>query len=197
MCTFLTFLLLAAQMVPEVLLALLGLPGEVIILAPPDPTSGRSARFCVSPDLPFLDPPERQCLDRLVSMGYAFRCLEEFVEREDRAGTYAAVGNADAGFSLDDGVERGTGRSISSGGGSLYRHALAAGVSEVLGAYEGAILRLEQDILHGITPAMPAALECALAGFALVLPALHATLRPIIESDGGGRPGCGHRGFRS
>ena len=66
-------------------------------------------------------------------------------------------------------------------GGSLYRRALAAGVSDVLAAYESAILRLEQDILRGVTPALPAALESALSGFALVLPALHVTLRPVIE----------------
>lgn len=154
-------------MVPEVLLALLGVPGEVIVLVPP--ADGGPERFRVSPDLPFLEPPERVSLDRLVSLGYAFRCLEAFVSRENEAGTLAAVGSTPGG---------------GGGGGSLYRRALAAGVSEVLGSYEAAILRLEQDILRGVTPAMPAALESALSGFALVLPALHATLRPVIESDG-------------
>lgn len=156
-----------ATMVPEVLLALLGVPGEVIVLVPP--ADGCPERFRVSPDLPFLEPPERVSLDRLVSLGYAFRCLEAFVSRENEAGTLAAVGSTSGG---------------GGGGGSLYRRALAAGVSEVLGSYEAAILRLEQDILRGVTPAMPAALESALSGFALVLPALHATLRPVIESDG-------------
>jgi gamma-tubulin complex component 4 len=61
-------------MVPEVLLALLGVPGEVIELAPAD-ASG-PARFRCCPDLPFLEPPERACLDRLVSLGFAFRGLE-------------------------------------------------------------------------------------------------------------------------
>mgnify|MGYP000380115291 CR=1 FL=1 len=45
-------------MVPEVLLALLGVPGEVITLVPATSDGGRE-RFRVSPDLPFLEPPER------------------------------------------------------------------------------------------------------------------------------------------
>ena len=52
-------------MVPEVLLALLGVPGEVITLVPATSDGGRE-RFRVSPDLPFLEPPERASLDRLV-----------------------------------------------------------------------------------------------------------------------------------
>ena len=165
-------------MVPEVLLALLGVPGEVIVLAPA--TDDAPERFRVAPDLPFLDAPERACLDRLVALGYAFRCLESFVARENEAGTLAAVG-AEASTSGRGERERGRGTGA---GGSLYRRALAAGVSEVLVAYEAAILRLEQDVLRGVTPALPAALESALASFAIVLPALHATLAPVIDSDG-------------
>ena len=45
-------------MVPEVLLALLGVPGEVITLVPATSDGGQE-RFRVSPDLPFLEPPER------------------------------------------------------------------------------------------------------------------------------------------
>ena len=52
-------------MVPEVLLALLGVPGEVIVLAPA--TDDAPERLRVAPDLPFLDAPERACLDRLVA----------------------------------------------------------------------------------------------------------------------------------
>lgn len=159
-------------MVPEVLLALLGVPGEVITLVPATSDGGQE-RFRVSPDLPFLEPPERASLDRLVSLGYAFRCLERFVAREDEAGTTMATlpSGPDASFTFN----------APASGGSLYRMALAAGVSEVLATYESAILRLEQDILRGVTPALPAALESALSGFALVLPALHVTLRPVIE----------------
>ena len=154
-------------MVPEVLLALPGVPGEVIVLVPGSELHGPE-RFRVSPDLPFLEPPERASLDRLVSLGYAFRCLERFVADEGESGVLAAVG----------------GSSRSDGGGSLYRRALAAGVGEVLSSYEAAVLRLEQDVLRGATPALPAALESALSSFALVLPSLRAVLRPVMESDG-------------
>ena len=88
-------------MVPEVLLALLGVPGEVIMLVPATSDGGQE-RFRVSPDLPFLEPPERASLDRLVSLGYAFRCLERFVAREDEAGEARADHN-------DDGLTGGLG----------------------------------------------------------------------------------------
>ena len=158
-------------MVPEVLLALLGVPGEVITLVPATSDGGQE-RFRVSPDLPFLEPPERASLDR------RFPGL--------RLSLPGAVRRARGRGRDDDGdVTERTRRVVrvqrARVGGSLYRRALAAGVSDVLAAYESAILRLEQDILRGVTPALPAALESALSGFALVLPALHVTLRPVIE----------------
>ena len=160
-------------MVPEVLLALMGVPGEVIVLEPASASSPE--RFRVSPDLPFVDAPERACLDRLVSLGYAFRCLEAFATREgSTSGADLATGRPLSGAPPP--VER------RAAPPSLYRRALAAGVGEVLATYESAILRLEQDVLRGVVPALPAALESALAEFAVVLPALHETLAPVMAS---------------
>jgi|TARA_B110000971_G_scaffold167576_1_gene171805 gamma-tubulin complex component 4 len=156
-------------MVPEVLLALLGVSGEVIILVPA--TGTHPARFAVNPDLDLLEPPERASLDRLVQIGYAFRELERFVGREHTASALSAVGAA------KDGPRRGN-------NGSLYRNALASGVNDVLTTYEANILRLEQDILRGALPALPAALESALSVYTELLPALWAgTVEPVAHSD--------------
>ena len=155
-------------MVPEVLLALLGVPGEVIVLVPATATAPE--RFAVNPDLHILEPPERASLDRLVATGYAFRELESFVQRENEAGALAAVGAETLG------PRRGN-------DGSLYRRALASGVADVLTHYESAILKLEQDILRGIVPALPAALESTLCEFALVLPSLWAVIQPVADAN--------------
>ena len=155
-------------MVPEVLLALLGVPGEVIVLVPATATAPE--RFAVNPDLHILEPPERASLDRLVAIGYAFRELESFVQRENEAGALAAVGAETLG------PRRGN-------DGSLYRRALASGVADVLTRYESAILKLEQDILRGIVPALPAALESTLCEFALVLPSLWAVIQPVADAN--------------
>jgi gamma-tubulin complex component 4 len=155
-------------MVPEVLLALLGVPGEVIVLVPATATAPE--RFAVNADLRILEPPERASLDRLVAVGYAFRELESFVRRENEAGALAAVGAETLG------PRRGH-------GGSLYRRALASGVADVLTDYESAILKLEQDILRGIVPALPAALESALSEFSLVLPSLWAVIEPVADAN--------------
>ena len=56
------------------------------------------------------------------------------------------MGASDA---VDGGAAGGGGGGDSGHSGSLYRRALAAGVSEVLVSYESAILRLEQEILRG------------------------------------------------
>ena len=156
-------------MVPEVLLALLGVPGEVIVLVPGTATSPE--RFGVSTDLDILEPPERVSLDRLVQIGYAFRELERFVHREYETSALSAVGASNAG------PRRGN-------NGSLYRNALASGVNSVLEKYESVILRLEQDILRGAVPALPAALESALSEYALLLPSIWSTtIEPIASSD--------------
>ena len=155
-------------MVPEVLLALLGVPGEVIVLVPATATAPE--RFAVNADLRILEPPERASLDRLVAVGYAFRELESFVRRENEAGALAAVGAETLG------PRRGH-------DGSLYRRALASGVADVLTDYESAILKLEQDILRGIVPALPAALESALSEFSLVLPSLWAVIEPVADAN--------------
>ena len=155
-------------MVPEVLLALLGVPGEVIVLVPATATAPE--RFAVNPDLRILEPPERASLDRLVATGYAFRELESFVQRENEASALAAVG-----------AETLSARRRHAG--SLYRRALASGVADVLTEYESAILKLEQDILRGIVPALPAALESALSEFALVLPSLWAVIEPVSDAN--------------
>ena len=155
-------------MVPEVLLALLGVPGEVIVLVPATATAPE--RFAVNADLRILEPPERASLDRLVATGYAFRELESFVQRENEAGALAAVGAETLG------PRRGN-------DGSLYRRALASGVADVLTHYESAILKLEQDILRGIVPALPAALESTLCEFALVLPSLWAVIQPVADAN--------------
>ena len=155
-------------MVPEVLLALLGVPGEVIVLV--RATATAPERFAVNPDLHILEPPERASLDRLVAIGYAFRELESFVQRENEAGALAAVGAETLG------PRRGN-------DGSLYRRALASGVADVLTRYESAILKLEQDILRGIVPALPAALESTLCEFALVLPSLWAVIQPVADAN--------------
>jgi gamma-tubulin complex component 4 len=43
---------------------------------------------------------------------------------------------------------------------------------------------LEQDILRGVTPALPAALESALSDFSLLLPSTWAVIEPVAEGDG-------------
>ena len=158
-------------MVPEVLLALLGVPGEVIVLVPATATAPE--RFAVNPDLHILEPPERASLDRLVATGYAFRAWSGSSRARTRPGRRWRRSALETLVRVQR--ER--------VGGSLYRSALAAGSPDVLATYESAILKLEQDILRGIVPALPAALESTLCEFALVLPSLWAVIQPVADAN--------------
>ena len=105
-----------------------------------------------------------------MQIGYAFRELERFVGREHTARAFSSVGSA------KHGPRRGN-------NARLYRNALASGVNDVLTTYEANILRLEQDILRGALPALPAALESALSVYTELLPALWAgTVEPVAHS---------------
>ena len=154
-------------MVPEVLLALLGVPGEVITLVPATSDGGQE-RFRVSPDLPFLEPPERASLDRLVSLGYAFRCLERFVAREDEAGTTMAT--------LPSDPKRRSRSTRPAGWQPLPGRSPRA--SPTCSPRTSPPSAWSRTFVRG-HPALPAARTAP--GFALVLPALHVTLRPVIE----------------
>lgn len=125
-------------MLHEVILALLGHPGEIIQEEPTD-TSPRHAkqarpaatgRFRVPDTIIFLTRTEREAINRLVGMGSTYRDLRNFVRPE--------------AFERKEGVS--SVRETEEEGG-LYLRALKLGVCEVLDEYAARIAEVERDVM--------------------------------------------------
>ncbi|CAD7697778.1 unnamed protein product [Ostreobium quekettii] len=151
-----------SNLLQELLLALLGHAGDVFVdkatnrgvfnLSDPDAPS-----FQLSDDISSVARPDRELLNDLVKLGFHYRALDVFVEKE--------------------GVP-----SPSSVGGGMYRRALAAGVSELLAVYKAAILQIQQHLMTEATPVIPA-IRHFLIDFEALLPHLHRLVHHV-ERDG-------------
>ena len=108
-------------MIPDLLLALLGVSGDVFV---PDVDSDGAETLVVAKDLDFIQPHERQRLNSLATLGASYAAIDRMARREQLS------------------------VSVSTSKTSLYRRALAIGLTEVLGSYEAKILKLEQDALR-------------------------------------------------
>ena len=133
-------------MIPDLLLALMGVPGDVFTLHT-DENGDES--LVVAKDVDFIKIHERARLDALVEIGGAYRALDRLARSET---TRAHFSDAPS---------------------SPYRRALAIAIVERLGAYEAMILNLEQDALRrGGAAGTLNAIESALSDERVVLPSM-------------------------
>jgi len=133
-------------MIPDLLLALMGVPGDVFTLHTDE---NGDETLAVTKDVDFIKIHERARLDALVEIGGAYRALDRLARSET---TRAAFSDAPS---------------------SLYRRALAIAIVERLGAYEAMILNLEQDALRrGAASGALNAIESALRDERVVLPSM-------------------------
>jgi len=104
-------------MIHEILLALLGFPGEILI------EDNEKKSFRVRDGVPYLQQGERAQIDRLAPLGWYYKWLQSFVEKYDvRWGTRGSIFQA-------------------------YKSALSAAIGDLLGTYSHDIAYLEQLIL--------------------------------------------------
>jgi len=121
----------------------------------------------VAPELPLAQEAEKHRLNDLAAIGYDYRELEIFVHEEE---DMAFMGLGDSPDLADT--------------PSLYRRALASGISEVLSSYRGAVLKVEQDVLNTQGAVMALArVQASLSEFAVVLPQLHRLLIEVRAGD--------------
>ncbi|KAL4434808.1 hypothetical protein ABPG77_005335 [Micractinium sp. CCAP 211/92] len=116
---------MAATLLPELLLALVGAPGDAFVV--------RGSSLVLADEIDWVSPPEREQLNRLAALGAHYAALEAFVE----ATSGSNLGGLDAGAALPP---------------SLYRLALSNGISELLDVFRSAVLRVEAHLLHLATP---------------------------------------------
>ncbi|AQK84400.1 Gamma-tubulin complex component 4 [Zea mays] len=146
-------------MLHELLLALLGFTGDFVldVSLPRRRAASQDAgedgngdgevgpSFRLAPDLTFLQPSERTAIERLISLGFYYRELNRFAtESRDLSWIQSSI---DVSSPHSDNTQKGKVRK-----GSVYRRAIANGITEILSVYRSAVLQVEQNLLSDPLP---------------------------------------------
>ncbi|TVU17559.1 hypothetical protein EJB05_33602 [Eragrostis curvula] len=179
-------------MLHELLLALLGFTGDFVLDASPArrraaPTEAAAGggdgdgdgevgpAFRLAPDLTFLQPSERSAIERLISLGFYYRELNRFAtESRDLSWIHSSLdlSTPNADKTLKGKVKK----------GSVYRRAIANGITEILSVYRSAVLQVEQNLLSDPLPIL-ATVTHGLNKFEVLLPPLYELVMEIEHKD--------------
>ncbi|KAH6811180.1 GAMMA-TUBULIN COMPLEX PROTEIN 4 [Perilla frutescens var. frutescens] len=178
-------------MLHELLLALLGYTGDLIIdererreslhiNLPPDAPLADEPTFKLASDLSFIEHSDRQVIERVITLGFYFRELERFAAK-CRDLSWIRSSNESP---LSRGTEILKGKKLQP---SVYRRALANGIVEVLSVYRSAVLHIEQKLLSDSLPIL-ATVTQGLNKFFVLLPPLYELILEIEHGNfSGGR----------
>ncbi|OVA12707.1 Spc97/Spc98 [Macleaya cordata] len=173
-------------MLHELLLALVGYTGDLIIderehqkslgisLSPDSPISDEST-FKLAPDLSFIEPSERDVIERLISLGFYYRELDRFATKSRDLSWIRST--ADAPLPRTLAILKGKTKKP-----SVYRRAIANGIVEILSVYRSAVLHVEQKLLSDPMPIL-ATVTQGLNKFFVLLPPLHELIVEIERDD--------------
>ncbi|XP_057782301.1 gamma-tubulin complex component 4 homolog [Salvia miltiorrhiza] len=178
-------------MLHELLLALLGYTGDLIIderelqeslrinLSPAAPLADEPT-FRLASDLSFIEPSDRQVIERVITLGFYYRELERFAAK-CRNLSWIRSSNESP---LSRATESLKGKKLKP---SVYRRALANGIVEVLTIYRSAVLQIEQKLLSDSLPIL-ATVTQGLNKFFVLLPPLYELILEIEHDNiSGGR----------
>ncbi|KAL5701301.1 Gamma-tubulin complex component 4 [Ranunculus cassubicifolius] len=165
-------------MLHELLLALLGYTGDLIIderehhksLTINSPISNQST-FKLSPDISFIQIPERDVIERLIKLGFYYRELDRFAAKS-RDLSWIRSANIKSVECDTKKLKR----------HSVYRRAMANGVVEILSIYRSAVLQVEQNLLSDPVPIL-ATVTQGLNKFFVLLPPLHELIVEVERDD--------------
>ncbi|XP_057461589.1 gamma-tubulin complex component 4 [Actinidia eriantha] len=178
-------------MLHELLLALLGYTGDLIIdereqheslgitLSPDAPIS-EVCTFKLAPDISFIEPSERDVIERIITLGFFYRELDRFANKSRNLSWIRSASESP----LSQTSELIKGKKENQ---SVYRRAIANGIVEVLSVYRSAVLQIEQILLSDSVPIL-ATVTQGLNKFFVLLPPLYELILEI-EREGicGGR----------
>src|ERR1044071_5212564 len=118
-------------MLHELLLALSGLSGDLFVPYPPEPETATT--FKIPPEFPFLHEAERSSLERLAALGFYYRKLTKFLDKQrGRKEDNENLGPVE--FQKDDG------KSSNSTPRGSFIHALCNAINEVLADFHKTII---------------------------------------------------------
>ncbi|KAK7344425.1 hypothetical protein VNO77_14001 [Canavalia gladiata] len=158
-------------MLHELLLALLGYTGDLIIdqrdqLTAETPISDECT-FKLAPDISFIDPSDRELIERIIVLGFYYREMERF-SAKSRNLSWIRSANVNP---LEKREKH-----------SVYRRALANGIVEILSVYRSAVLHIEQKLLSETMPIL-ATVTQGLNKFFSILPPLYELILEIEHDD--------------
>ncbi|GFP85577.1 gamma-tubulin complex component 4 homolog [Phtheirospermum japonicum] len=173
-------------MLHELLLALLGYTGDLIIderelqdalrvnLSPDAPLSDEPT-FRLAPDLSFIQPSDREVIERVITLGFYYRELERFAAKSRNLSWIRSSNESP----LSRATEILKGKKVKP---SVYRRALANGIVEVLSVYRSAVLHIEQILLSDSLPIL-ATVTQGLNKFFVLLPPLYELILEIERDN--------------
>ncbi|KAJ6680150.1 GAMMA TUBULIN COMPLEX PROTEIN [Salix purpurea] len=164
-------------MLHELLLSLLGYTGDLIIderehqnsLGIPISDDHRS--FKLAPDISFIQPSDRDLIERIISLGFYYRELDRFATKS-RNLSWIRSANPNNELSNKNLQEK----------QSVYRRAIANGIVEILSVYRSAVLHIEQKLLSESIPIL-ATITQGLNKFFVLLPPLYELVLEIERDD--------------
>uniref|UniRef100_A0A803L9Y1 Gamma-tubulin complex component n=1 Tax=Chenopodium quinoa TaxID=63459 RepID=A0A803L9Y1_CHEQI len=174
-------------MLHEILLALLGYTGDLIvderecrdslgILSPDSPVADIPS-FKLAPDLSFIAPSDRDVIERIISLGFYYRELDRFATKSRNL---SWIRSASANVSPLERSEEISKRK--SENQSVYRRAIANAIVEILSVYRSAVLQIEQKLLADALPIL-ATVTQGLNKFFVLLPPLYELILEIERDD--------------
>lgn len=174
-------------MLHEILLALLGYTGDLIvderecrnslgILSPDSPVSDIPT-FKLAPDLSFIAPSDRDVIERIITLGFYYRELDRFATKSRNL---SWIKSASANVSPLERSEEISKRK--SEHQSVYRRAIANAIVEILSVYRSAVLQIEQKLLADPLPIL-ATVTQGLNKFFVLLPPLYELILEIERDD--------------
>ncbi|KAM3326386.1 gamma-tubulin complex component 4 isoform X1 [Capsicum chacoense] len=175
-------------MLHELLLALLGYTGDLIIdvreqqeqtgthipLSPDAPISHQHT-FKLAPDISFIKPSERDVIERIITLGFYYRELDRFAAKS-RNLSWIRSPNESPLLRTSQLLKGKTSKH------SVYRRAIANGIVEVLSVYRSAVLHIEQKLLSDSLPIV-ATLTQGLNKFFVLLPPLFELILEIERDN--------------
>ncbi|XP_019247286.1 PREDICTED: gamma-tubulin complex component 4 [Nicotiana attenuata] len=171
-------------MLHEILVALLGYTGDLIIDArehqdsiplSPDAPISQEPTFKLAPDLSFVQPSERDVIERIITLGFYYRELERFAAKSRNLSWIRSANETP----LSRTSQLLKGKTVKQ---SVYRRAIANGIVEVLSVYRSAVLHIEQKLLSDSPPIL-ATLTQGLNKFFVLLPPLFELILEIERDN--------------
>lgn len=164
-------------MLHELLLSLLGYTGDLIIDEREHqnslgiPVSDEHRSFKLAPDISFIQPSDRDLIERIISLGFYYRELDRFATKS-RNLSWIRSANPNNELSNKNVQEK----------QSVYRRAIANGIVEILSVYRSAVLHIEQKLLSESIPIL-ATITQGLNKFFVLLPPLYELVLEIERDD--------------